>query len=212
MDKKNAERLTALTNYFLLISTTKQQTILTMTTLPEDIITPRLILRLINKDIMEACLNGKLDVATRELGAAIPAELMEHPGSLIYSLRQLANDPLYAPWSARAIILSETRQMIGLIRFHSSPNPEYLQRYVRDAVEFGYEVFPAWQRQHYATETLEAVMTWAQRAHGIHHFVASVSPENTPSLQLIARFGFHKIGEEIDETDGMEYVFLRTAD
>jgi len=48
---------------------------------------------------------------------------------------------------------------------------------------------------------------WAASAHGIHRFVASVSPTNAPSLQLIARFGFRRMGEHMDDIDGLEYEF-----
>ena len=39
--------------------------------------------------------------------------------------------------------------------------------------------------------------------------VASVSPHNTPSLALIRVFGFRRVGEQIDEIDGLEWVFER---
>jgi RimJ/RimL family protein N-acetyltransferase len=48
---------------------------------------------------------------------------------------------------------------------------------------------------------------WAASAHGIHRFVASVSPTNEPSLQLIAGFGFARTGSHIDDIDGLEYEF-----
>ena len=54
-------------------------------------------------------------------------------------------------------------------------------------------------------------MNWAQQKFGIHRFVASVSPDNAASLKLIARLGFTIIGQQIDEEDGLEHVFLRDA-
>ena len=38
-------------------------------------------------------------------------------------------------------------------------------------------------------------------------FIASVGPWNQASLNLTAQLGFHKIGEQMDEIDGLEYVF-----
>jgi hypothetical protein len=35
-----------------------------------------------------------------------------------------------------------------------------------------------------------------------------VSPENKPSLAVIARFGFTKVGQHVDEIDGIEDIYL----
>ena len=43
-------------------------------------------------------------------------------------------------------------------------------------------------------------------------FVVSISPDNGPSLRLIERPGFVKVGEAVDEADGIEHVFVRTVD
>jgi RimJ/RimL family protein N-acetyltransferase len=49
------------------------------------------------------------------------------------------------------------------------------------------------------------------RARGVDRFVVTVSPGNAPSLALIARLGFARIGEHMDEVDGLEHIFLREA-
>ncbi|MCW3467070.1 GNAT family N-acetyltransferase [Chitinophaga nivalis] len=180
-----------------------------MSTILNDITTPRLVLRLMNKAVMESCLAGELAVAGNLLGAVIPPALLLHPSSLTYSLKALAHDPLYAPWSARAIILPDKGEMIGLIRFHGAPGDASLLKYAPHAVEVGYEIYPPYRRQGYAKETLGAVMAWAQATYDVHAFVASVSPSNIPSRQLVAGFGFVKTAEIMDDVDGLEYVYLR---
>jgi RimJ/RimL family protein N-acetyltransferase len=52
-------------------------------------------------------------------------------------------------------------------------------------------------------------MDWARREHAIRHFIVSVSPTNRPSLGMAAKLGFQRIGTQIDEIDGEEYVFER---
>lgn len=184
-----------------------------MTNTPSnDIVTPRLILRVMSNEVIEACLAGNLRIAGRLLGASIPEDLLEHTSSFKYGQQQLNADPDYLPWSARALILPEEKVMIGLIRFHTRPDPEYLHTYVRDAVELGYRIFKNYRRLNYATEAIKAMMSWAQIEFGINKFVASVSPKNKPSLQLATRIGFTKIGEAIDDVDGMEYVLLFERD
>ena len=176
-----------------------------------DIRSPRLILRLMRDEVIAACLAGDLAHARRLLGAAIPAEVLERTSGLEFARLRLAEDALYQPWSMRAIILPETATMIGHIRFHSRPDPEDLHRYARGAVEFGYQVFTPYQRRGYATEAASAVMEWAHAAFGVDNFIATVSPDNEPSLRVVARLGFVRVGTQLDEIDGPEDVFLRTV-
>lgn len=176
-----------------------------------DIATPRLVLRLMDDEVAAACLAGDLARAGQLLDVAVPRELLDHPGGLEHARKQLRDDPLYRPWSARAIILPDQRAMVGHVRFHSRPDPEYLRTYARDAVELGYLVFTRHRRRGYAIEAVRAVMEWAQATAAVRRFIVSVSPDNTPSLDLAARCGFIKVGEEMDETDGLEHVFLRVA-
>jgi RimJ/RimL family protein N-acetyltransferase len=48
---------------------------------------------------------------------------------------------------------------------------------------------------------------WARTVHEVNRFIASVSPDNEASLELIAQLGFEKVGEQMDDIDGLEYVF-----
>jgi len=179
-----------------------------MTSPLSDIITERLVLRLMSAEVISACLDGELNLASQLLGAMIPAELLEHVSTLKYNQEQLKTDKNYVQWSARAIILAKENTMIGIVRFHSSPDPEYLYVYARNAVEVGYRIFSNYRRKGYAKETVKAVLQWANTNFGITSFIASVSPTNVPSLRLIDSFGFVKIDEVMDETDGLEHVFM----
>lgn len=188
---------------------TKRYKAARMLALPDDIQTPRLVLRLIEREAVDACLAGDLQRAEHLLGIRIPGALLDSLTAFKYAQAQLHADPQYRPWSVRAMVLSAARTMVGHIRFHSRPDPDYLRPFVPAAVEFGYSVFPAYRRQGYATEAAGAAMDWAQAAFGIGRFVVCVSPDNTPSLALTARFGFIKIGQHMDETDGIEHIYLR---
>lgn len=176
-----------------------------------DIQATRLILRLMERETVEACLAGKLTEASRLLDATIPAELLEEPAALSFAKARLDDDPRYGPWSIRAMVHREERRMVGHIRFHTAPDPDYLQPYARGALEFGYHVFEGDRRRGYATEAVGAAMDWAQADFGIRRFIVTVSPDNPPSLSLIAGCGFRKIGEHVDEIDGVEHIFLREA-
>jgi [ribosomal protein S5]-alanine N-acetyltransferase len=177
----------------------------------EDIETARLLLRLIPLRAVHAALSGDLKALEQDLGATVPADLLEEPDVLRYAQARLAEDADYLPWSARAIILKQSTAMIGHVRFHSRPDPDYLRPYARHAVEFGYAVYAAHRRLGYAEEALAGLVQWAQRAHRVGRFVASVSPANEPSTNLVAKVGFEKAGEHADPIDGLEYVYLLNA-
>jgi [ribosomal protein S5]-alanine N-acetyltransferase len=98
--------------------------------------------------------------------------------------------------------------MVGHIRFHSCPDPDDLHPFARPAVEFGYHVFSQYRGRGYATEAAQAVMDWAWATFGIRHFIVCVAPDNGASLAVIAHLGFARIGQHVDETDGIEHIYL----
>lgn len=94
--------------------------------------------------------------------------------------------------------------MIGHAGFHGPPE-------VIGRAEIGYTVMPEFRRRGFAQEAADGLMRWARREHGIERFFVSISPENAASLAMAARMGFKKVGEQIDEEDGLEYVFELVA-
>lgn len=68
-------------------------------------------------------------------------------------------------------------------------------------------MFESERRRGYATESVLAMMAWAGEEHGVRRFLLSISPDNDPSLGLAGKLGFQRIGSQIDEVDGEEYVF-----
>ncbi len=173
-----------------------------------DVVTSRLTLRIMGGEVMTACMAGALGRAGTRLGVAVPRDVLEQPAGFQFGLAQLQADPEYLPWSARAVILKAKNTMVGHVRFHSRPDPEYLRPYARDAVEFGYTIFERYRRHGYATEAVIGLMDWAGALFNVRRFVASITPENLPSLRLVAGLGFTKVGEQIDDIDGLEHVFL----
>jgi [ribosomal protein S5]-alanine N-acetyltransferase len=173
-----------------------------------DVTTPRLTLRIMDGEVMTACLAGALGRAGTLLGVPAPRDVLERPSSFQFGLAQLQSDPDYLPWSSRAVILRAENTMVGHVRFHSRPDPEYLRPYARDAVEFGYTIFERYRRRGFATEAVIGLMDWAGALFNVRRFVASIAPENLPSLRLATRLGFTKVGEQIDDVDGLEHVFL----
>jgi [ribosomal protein S5]-alanine N-acetyltransferase len=127
-------------------------------------------------------------------------------GFLALRLRQMREEPGFQEWSVRAVVLPDAdRPMIGHAGFHGPPGVNAVK--AADAVELGYTIFEPYRRRGYATEVARALMEWAEKKHGIRHFVASVGPWNEPSLAMMLRLGFEQTGRHWDEVDGEELEF-----
>jgi ribosomal-protein-alanine N-acetyltransferase len=111
---------------------------------------------------------------------------------------QLTADPSEEPWLYRVAVLRGTRQVVGRAGFHAPPDADGM-------VEIGYSVAPAYRRQGFAVEMARGLIAWGA-ANGARLCVASVRPDNAGSLATIARLGFVRTGEQLDEIDGLEWV------
>ncbi len=169
----------------------------------------RLDLILMTPDSFSACLRHDMDSATRILGVSPHPELFRREDLLARRLAQCHEEPGYAPWTLRAIVLRESREMVGIIGFHTEPNPDYLAAIAPHALEFGYTVFTPNRRRGYAEEAARGLMNWAAGQPGVERFVLSISPDNGPSLALAHKLGFVHMTEWVDEVDGVEWVFVR---
>jgi [ribosomal protein S5]-alanine N-acetyltransferase len=170
----------------------------------EPIRTPRLTLEAMTVPFMEALSRNDLPAAEQAMNASVPADMPEDlKNFLFYRLRQVELDPTVREWLGRVMVLTGAngdRRIIGSIGFHGPPDAE-------GRAEVGYRVEPEYRRQGYAREAIQALFDWAHETHGVTRFLASISPENEPSLQLARSFGYEKVGEQMDDIDGLEYVF-----
>jgi len=149
--------------------------------------------------LLRAVVRGDLAFVERRIGAPVAAG-WEQGVPAARRLEQLAADPSEQPWLVRALVTSVPRRVVGSAGFHAAPDD-------RGRVEIGYDVAPAERRQGYAREAVEALLGWARSSGRARVCVASVSPGNAPSLGLVRSFGFRRVGEQIDEVDGLEWVF-----
>ncbi len=173
----------------------------------DEVRTARLILRLMPVQFLEACVSGDLATAEKVIGFGLSEELYSSKHWMAIRINDLRTDPDYWPWSLRAIALATSRVVIGQIGFHSRPNPEYLRPLVPDGVELGYTIFTAYRRQGFAEEAARGLTDWASREQGVRNFAVSISPGNAPSIALARKLGFLKVGERIDDEDGLEEVY-----
>ena len=173
----------------------------------EPIRTARLTLESMTIPFMQALVRDDLPAAEEAMNATVPTDMPQDlKNFLVFRLAQLEAEPHVREWLGRVMVLTESngdRRIIGSLGFHGPPDSE-------GRAEVGYRVEPEYRRQGYAREAIEALFDWAYQTHGVTRFLASIDPNNEPSLRLASSFGYQKIGEQMDEIDGLEYVFETT--
>jgi RimJ/RimL family protein N-acetyltransferase len=166
----------------------------------------RLDLVSISPEIVDALIAGRRADVEALLGATLPDGWPQPPdeGFLVFRRDQMHRDPSRQEWLVRALVLRETRELIGHAGYHGPPGVNCTKD--EQAVEVGYTVFPPHRRRGYATEAVEALAGFA-RGRGVRKLLASVAPTNDPSLALVRKLGFAQIGQHWDEEDGLELEF-----
>jgi ribosomal-protein-alanine N-acetyltransferase len=162
--------------------------------------TPRLDLLVMSPALVAALVQK--DWAAADSLASFPIDATTFDGDehvLARRHAQLTADPTEEPWLFRAAVLRETGTVVGKIGFHGPPDAE-------GNVEIGYRVDPPYRGRGLATEMAVGLIRWGAEQ-GATACIASVRPDNVPSLTIIERLGFERTGEQIDEIDGLEWVF-----
>jgi [ribosomal protein S5]-alanine N-acetyltransferase len=118
---------------------------------------------------------------------------------LRYRVAALAADPSSEPFLLHAILLDG--QLVGRIGCHERPGPD-------GEVEIGYSVRPEVRGQGVAGRAVDLFVEWLA-ARGVRAVKASVRPDNEPSLRLLTRRGFVEVGEQWDDEDGRELIFMK---
>jgi len=167
-----------------------------------------LSLDLMPEELLTLCLEARRVEAEALGGFRIPPEWFDRQEFIRMRRDQCRSNPDYRPWGVRAIVLRDSFQMIGHIGFHEAPDPEHLRPYAPKAIEFGYSIFPEFQRRGFAMEAVLGLMQWCAGQAAVEHFILSIAPGNLASQTIARRLGFVKVGEQMDERDGLEDVLL----
>ena len=162
--------------------------------------TARLDLHPLPLPLVDALRAGDLRAARALAPYDITAETFAEDDHVL-GLRQaqLRADPGELPWLYRAAVRRGTHEVVARAGFHAPPDPD-------GTVEIGYRVHPAWRRQGLATELAAGLVDWAAQR-GAVRCLASTAPSNLASQAVLARLGFVRAGEAMDEVDGLEWVF-----
>jgi ribosomal-protein-alanine N-acetyltransferase len=154
----------------------------------------------LGRDALAALIQGDLDVAAAHAGVALPPFLLGEDWLWRIRLGQIARHPADEPWVAWLALRDD--EVIGHCGFHGPPDES-------GEVEIAYTVLPELRGRGLAGQLLDALIEWCVERDCVSSMRASISPDNTASLALVRRRGFERVGEQIDEEDGLEWIFRR---
>lgn len=72
-------------------------------------------------------------------------------------------------------------------------------------VDMGYDLKIVYQGQGYMTEAINKILTFAKDVMGVQEIHACIYPKNLPSLKLVQKFNFEKIGHTVEVFRGQAY-------
>ena len=174
-----------------------------MTTSNHVVTTERLRLVPLPLELLDAVLVGDWERAQAIAPFPLTAQTFA-ADRYVLELRQaqLRVDPGIEAWLYRAAVDRTTGQVVARIGFHAAPDADA-------TVEVGYSVQPEHRRQGLAIEMAQGLISWAA-GRGVRRVLASTTPANLASQAVIAKLGFVRTGEQLDEIDGLEWVYTLT--
>ena len=127
-------------------------------------------------------------------------QLMDDSGPLAWRVPQVKADPTINKWFVRWTVLKSTNEIIGSSSFHGAPNENGM-------IEIGLGIEPKFHNQGFGFEALTGMWRWVCAQEGVKILRYTVSITNLPSIALIKKFGFTRVGEQLDEIDGPEEIY-----
>ncbi|PHX70677.1 MAG: hypothetical protein CK521_06610 [Acidimicrobium sp.] len=170
------------------------------------IATPRLELHHINVDDLMSLSDTPDDVSIYEGEPYTNPHriLMDESGPLRWRVPQVKSDPSVNKWFVRWMVEKETREIVGSSSFHGPPDEQGM-------MEIGLGVHTDFQRRGYATEALTGMWSWVVDQPGVELLRYTVDPNNEASVAVIKKFGFERVGQQIDPEDGPEDIYEMSA-
>lgn len=101
--------------------------------------------------------------------------------------QMLTNDPSQLGWGVWLMIHTADSTLIGDLGFGGKPDEQ-------GTVEMGYEVFPAYQKQGYAFEAVQALVNWAITQPNLKRIIAHSPQDHTASIRILEKLGLQQLG------------------
>ena len=130
--------------------------------------------------------------------------LMDESGPLRWRVPQVRSNPSVNKWFVRWMVEKSTREIVGSVSFHGPPDEQGM-------MEIGLGVHSNFQRLGYAVEALTGMWSWVVEQPGVELLRYTVAPDNLASVALVEKFGFARVGQQIDPEDGPEDIYEMSA-
>lgn len=105
-----------------------------------------------------------------------------------HHLTLLASDPSLLYWGSW-LVMTMDGQVIGDIGFKGKPD-------IRQAVEIGYGLLPAYLNQGFATEAVQALIEWAFEQTEVTGVLAKTDSTNQASIRVLEKAGLIQVGRD----------------
>jgi RimJ/RimL family protein N-acetyltransferase len=126
--------------------------------------------------------------------------LIEGPNPLAFRIPKVKNDPSFADIAIILAINKSSKEVIGSAGFHEFPDDAGM-------IEIGFGIVPEMQNQGFGQELLIGMWQMICKRADVKVLRYTVAPDNVPSLHIINKLGFTKVGEQIDPEDGLELIY-----
>lgn len=113
---------------------------------------------------------------------------------------QVQQDPSTNTWFIRWIVLRESSEIIGSTSFHGPPDADGM-------LEIGLGLHERFHRQGFGYEAVIGMWSWAASQPDVARFRYTVSPGNAASVALVEKCGFTRVGQQMDDIDGLEDIY-----
>ena len=130
--------------------------------------------------------------------------LIDGPSPLSFRIPKVELNHDFAEIGLVLGITKSTLEIVGSAGFHDFPDENGM-------IEIGFGIVPEKQNQGYGVELLRGMWKMICKRSDVKTLRYTVSPENKPSMHIINKFGFKKVGEHIDPEDGLELIFEMSA-
>ena len=129
--------------------------------------------------------------------------LIQGPSPIAYRIPRVKKDPNFADIGIILAVEKVSKQVIGSAGFHDFPDQNGM-------IEIGFGIVPEKQNNGFGKELLFGMWDWVCKKPEVKTLRYTVSPTNEPSMRIIKKIGFTKVGEQIDEEDGLELIFEKS--
>jgi RimJ/RimL family protein N-acetyltransferase len=126
--------------------------------------------------------------------------LIEGPSPLRFRIPRVKQNPEFVDISIVLAIEKVSNEIVGSAGFHDFPNEKGM-------IEIGFGIVAQKQNQGFGTELLIGMWKMICARPDVKILRYTVAPDNAPSMKIINKLGFEKVGEQMDPEDGLELIY-----